>query len=536
MTTREKILSFINEMDYLNNEHVLGILFYGSYLTGFNTEKSDIDLHVIFDDEDDEHLIRGNKVIDGTRIEYFEKPLGEIYQIIDEDYQSQNNAMVSIIGNGKIIYDKDENIKRLQEYVLTKFSNKLPPLSSDESKEQVSIINNRMEKLKKYAEIDSPFFEHLYHLTIEKIRRFYHRTMGFPSIEASKGFRLYKDSKYREAFSIEQIPEQEFINMYFASITSNNLSKQEKYRLLNDLYEYAKRNITLGNEYRIPIKSRNENFSCPIIYPQFISDEKQKEIPTDTLKKILKFIKEMNYLCDEHCLGVIVCGSSLTGFNTKDSDIDLQVIFDNDRKQLIRGSKIIDGVKIEYFEKPIDDIYLEIENGFLNQNNASLSIIGKGSIVFEKDRRIRQLQQHALNKFNDSMPGLTEEESKEYVSIINNRMEKLESLAKDNDQNFDHYCHLTIDRIRKFYHKKKGISKIPTSKVYRIYTDEEYRKSVYKENPDQEFIDMYLNLITSNCENKLQRFNQVREFYDYATKDITLGNDYRVLIKRRTNR
>ena len=73
MLLEDKILSFVHEMGYLNNEHVLGLLFYGSYLTGFNNENSDIDLHIVFDNEDPNHLIRGNKVLDGTRIEYFEK-------------------------------------------------------------------------------------------------------------------------------------------------------------------------------------------------------------------------------------------------------------------------------------------------------------------------------------------------------------------------------------------------------------------------------------------------------------------------------
>ena len=47
MTVEDKILSFVQQMGYFDNEHVLGILFYGSYLTGVNTKNSDIDLHII---------------------------------------------------------------------------------------------------------------------------------------------------------------------------------------------------------------------------------------------------------------------------------------------------------------------------------------------------------------------------------------------------------------------------------------------------------------------------------------------------------
>mgnify|MGYP004653548299 FL=1 len=534
MSIEDKISSFIKNMGYLNDEHVLGVFFYGSYLTGLNTDNSDIDLHIIFDNTDHNHLIRGNKIVDGTRIEYFEKPIDDIYQTVNEDYINQNNATLTIFGTSKIIYAKDTQLKQLQEYVINKFSNPLPPLSDDEAKEQVSILNNRMEKLKTYAETNNPYFEHLYHLTIDKIRRFYHNLMGIPRIETSKGFRIYTDEKYRNAFCINNIPKKIFIEMYFKLISDVGLNKIQKYNLLNEMYEFTKRNVTLGNDYRIPIKSRNIDFDAFIIEPTVIENRDTIEIPLITLKKILKFIKEMDYSNNNHCLGVIVYGSSLTGFNTNISDIDLHVVFDNQEpERLIRGNKIIDGTKIEYFEKPIKDIYLEIENGYLNQNNASFAIIGKGTIVFEKDNKLSLLQQYAIDRFSTPMPCLSRDDAREQVSIINNRMEKLERFAIDNDPRFEHLSHLTIDKIRKFYHKSIGISKIPTSKVYRIYTDEDYRNSVYKENPEPEFINMYLNLITINFVDKLQKLQMIKEFYNYTTRNINLGNDYRILIKSR---
>ena len=535
MMIDEKLLTFIKDMDYLNNEHVLGILFYGSYLTGFNTKNSDIDLHIIFDDSIKENIIRGNKIIDGVRIEYFEKPIGDILKTIDDDFNNQNNASLLIFGKSKIIYQKDNLLDKLQEYVNEKFKEPLQGLNGDEAKEYVCILNNRMEKLEKYAKVNDPYFEHLYHLTIDKIRIFYHNLIGMPYIETSKGFRVYKDLEYRKSFCIDKLPEDEFIKLYFEMILNNQLDKNDKFKLIDKMYSFAKRNVLLDkDEYRINIKSRNIGFDAKIIEPNIIEENNDIKIPPATLKRILKFIKEMDYLNNEHVLGVIVYGSSLTGFNTKDSDIDLQIIFDDfDPNHLIRGLKTIDGVKIEYFERPIRDIYLEIENGYLNQNNALLSIIGTGSIVFFRDDKIRKLKQYAINRFKTPMPPLSLEDSREQVSIINNRMEKLEEYALDDNPYFDHFYHLVIEKIRKFYHKAIGIPKIATSKVYRIYTDSDYRNSMYKENPEPEFVNMYLNLITIKCENKLEKLKMIKEFYNYATRNIKLENDYRISIKSR---
>ena len=52
---------------------------------------------------------------------------------------------------------------KLQQYTLNKFSNPLPPLDVEDAREYVSIINNRMEKLEKAANDNSPYFYHLYH-------------------------------------------------------------------------------------------------------------------------------------------------------------------------------------------------------------------------------------------------------------------------------------------------------------------------------------------------------------------------------------
>ena len=531
MTILERINTFIDIKGYKNDPHCLGVLFYGSSLTGFNKENSDIDLHVIFDDSDPTHLIRANYVIDGVPIEYFEKTLGEIYLTIENDFKEQNNAPLSIFGKSKIIYARDNRLAELQEYTINKFSRPLPPLSINEARECVSIINNRMEKLYAYSITNDPYFEHLYHLTIEKIRRFYHNRMGIPRIETVKGFRLYRDEEYRKSFYIDKIPEQEFLDVYFKAVSEDNLSNQEKYQLLNKLYTYAKGGIVLGDNYRIPVKSRSTVINDNREYPKVINEEERVSIPSDVQEKIIAFIQEMGYINDPHCLGIIVCGSSITGFNTKNSDIDLQVIFDNSDSVIIRGNEIVNGTRVEYFEKPIDDIFNAIDTEYQNQNNALYPIIGKGIIVFERGEWISLLKQYAIDVFSKPLPPLTFNKARERVSILNNRMKNLRELAINDSLEFDHVYHLVIDMIRKFYHRLYGLPKIATSKVYRIYTDEAYRESICKINPESEFVNMFIELITTKCDDKMKKYHMVEEFYRYATRGIDIGKNYMIPIE-----
>ena len=252
------IKKFIDKMGYLNNEHVLGCFFYGSYLTGYNTTNSDIDLHIIFDNSNPKHLIRGNDYIDGVRIEYFEKPINDLYLSVDNDFERQCNALLSIIGTSMIVFDKTGDLGELQDYALNKFLNPLPPLEEDDAKEYVSILNNRMEKLENAANKNALEFDHLYHLTIEKIRKFYHRLNGMPEVQTSKVVRVYTDEAYRESFYKDNIPEEEFITMYLDAISDRSDNNQDKFNKVKKLYEYAKRNVKLEEgSYRILIKSRN---------------------------------------------------------------------------------------------------------------------------------------------------------------------------------------------------------------------------------------------------------------------------------------
>ena len=52
-------------------------------------------------------------------------------------------------------------------------------------------------------------------------------------------------------------------------------------------------------------------------------------------------------------IGVLVCGSFVTGGASKHSDIDVQIILDNEVTWRERGNKIVDGFLIEYFANPL---------------------------------------------------------------------------------------------------------------------------------------------------------------------------------------
>lgn len=249
---------FVDKMGYKKDEHFLGVYFYGSALTGFANRNSDIDLHVVFDDSDPTHIYRGVHFVDGYKIEYFEKCIGDLYLSVKNDIQERNIAWHSMLVNSKILFDKTGKLKELREYTAKVYANGLPKLDEQDAMEYVAIIDNRMEKLRILMEEDAESFYHIYQITIEKIRRFYHGLNGFPRINTSKIYRVYKNDEYRKSYYEGDFVNDEFKNLYYNLIAQSSQDKRKLYQDLKKFYEYVKdgRKLPEGN-YKIKIKSRN---------------------------------------------------------------------------------------------------------------------------------------------------------------------------------------------------------------------------------------------------------------------------------------
>ena len=108
-----------------------------------------------------------------------------------------------MIGNGITIFDRNGKIQELKEYVKKLYSHPLLPLTQVEDNEQVVIIANRLVDLKKLCLNNDLYFNRLYHLTIEKIRKYYYQRNGYPEISTSKVLDLYSNPAYSEVIDKE---------------------------------------------------------------------------------------------------------------------------------------------------------------------------------------------------------------------------------------------------------------------------------------------------------------------------------------------
>lgn len=258
MDFRNAIDMFLNKWGYIINPDCEGIVFYGSYATGFQKENSDIDLHIIFNNNEPNKLYRGIDTVENFRIEYFEKPIGDLYARALHDLKNQSNVLLSMIGYGKTIFDRNGEIEKLKKYIIDLYTNnKLIGLSDNEIYEQIMIINNRLIDLDRLCKINDPYFLQLYHLTLEKIRKFYYKKNGLPEIPTSKVLDFYLDDTYSKSI-FKITPPSEFIELFVNSLDSNKSNEDLMYNLYL-LYDYCKGDYDINpKQCKVLIKSRNK--------------------------------------------------------------------------------------------------------------------------------------------------------------------------------------------------------------------------------------------------------------------------------------
>lgn len=245
------INKFVNKMGYLKNANLEGIVWYGSSQTGFANSCSDIDLHIVFSGLTNE--VRGSDFIDNYRIEYFEKNLSSLYQKVDYEFNHQSNAMVSMFTCGAVLLDKRGNIKKLQEYIKRTYSAPMPCLSEEETKEQIAIINNFFDDLHYYIEINDLYANHVFHLTLERIKDLYFAINALPGVSRTKTLKTMLNDNYRDATKKEN-PSQDFIDLYIFCL-NENMPLLNRINYLQALYSLTIKNVHFNkNIHRIIFK------------------------------------------------------------------------------------------------------------------------------------------------------------------------------------------------------------------------------------------------------------------------------------------
>ena len=210
----------------------------------------------------------------------------------------------------------------------------------------------------------------------------------------------------------------------------------------------------------------------------------------NTIDIIYKFLDEQDYLNRKEILGIIFYVSSNYKTDTKDSDIDLLIITNDENNY--KGVTYVDNKKIEYFEKNVYDLAQKIEELPSNFDRSLESIFTNGKVIYDKHKTIENLKDLVLE--NNEYP--RKKKQNKFYSTSFSELKKTFFSTDKTSPYFNYIYYNFLEEIRKEYHIQNGYSKLPVNKIKKLYENSDYSEKYYcVKLPDVGFRNLYISLL-----------------------------------------
>ena len=205
-----------------------------------------------------------------------------------------------------------------------------------------------------------------------------------------------------------------------------------------------------------------------------------------------KFLEE--WKGKEFVEAALLTGSRAIGTDTLYSDVDIYIILSDSVEWRERGNKVIDGVLIEYFANPPRQIKHYFEKELKENNRSTARIVAISKVLFDKTGITEDLKREAL----EYMKKPFQKPDEVWIEIAKYGLWDMLDSTKDaeerNDPSFSYLYHLTLNEVLKAYSRFLCVEVPPASKIYRLFTDEEFRKAyLFEPFPDEKFVALFLN-------------------------------------------
>lgn len=214
-----------------SKKEVVGAVVCGSYITGNPTKHSDIDVQILLDKKI-KWRERGNEIIDGILIEYFANPLPQNFNYFEEDYKSRNRTNVHMFTTGKVLFDKNGDVKKMIEKAKYWKKRKYVKMDKISIESYKYYLWDMCDNLEEVYESDSGEFYFVYYNYLNTLFKSYSNFVGFDSISINKVKRFLTSEKDRIKYHLKDFPDKFFVEKYVGAINI-----KDKSQLMNEFKE-----------------------------------------------------------------------------------------------------------------------------------------------------------------------------------------------------------------------------------------------------------------------------------------------------------
>lgn len=203
---------------------------------------------------------------------------------------------------------------------------------------------------------------------------------------------------------------------------------------------------------------------------------------------LAKFLKKWPH--KKETAGVLVCGSYVTGDPSPRSDVDVHIVLKEGTKWRERGNRIVDGIMIEYFSNPPEQILQYFQEDYKNGRQMSVTQFLTGRVLYD-DGSIKRLAREAKKWHSKKL----KKPSGMRLSMIRYGIwDMCDNLHDAYDHDAKHFWfvyHCTLNHLIEIYCSMAGYPMISYHKSFDILDNPAVRaKYLLPDFPDKIFMEL----------------------------------------------
>lgn len=234
MKNWEKALyKFLNKYEKLS--FFEGAILCGSYATGNQNNRSDIDINIIISNTQD-WCERGYIYIDGFLIEYAINPFNKIKQEFRKDYLQRGSLIANLFAHGKILFDTHGKMHSLQKDAISLLNKTPSRIHKKDLLWDYYHIWNDLDELHVLSS-EKREIALVYYDLLTSLWKLYFKAKGIPLVPLAKIEKILTDKTFAKRCYFTKKPNKKFTTLFLNALYHKNLKEITRFHdyVINEL-------------------------------------------------------------------------------------------------------------------------------------------------------------------------------------------------------------------------------------------------------------------------------------------------------------
>lgn len=228
------------------------------------------------------------------------------------------------------------------------------------------------------------------------------------------------------------------------------------------------------------------------------------------LEKLEKFLSGYDNIDD--VVGVLACGSYVTGYPNKHSDLDVHLILKEGVGYRERGNRVVDGLLVEYFANTSNQINCYFDKDYKSGAPMSQTQFATGEIIVDKTGEVLKLKNKAKEQLGKKFVDVETNPSPLVLYSVWDMMDDIESMLEEERGDFDFIYHNKLNALLAIIFKTKKLPYNTKTVLGHLTNSITRKKYLLEEINDECFANDVITAISADSkQSKVVAFKKLAE-------------------------